>query len=77
MATPVPIFGFPVTVPDVAVVSVTGGTGTAGAVVVVADDVVVAPDDVELEDPEPDVVERPGDTCWLSGPPVMAVVVVV
>jgi hypothetical protein len=25
----------------------------------------------------PDVVERPGETCWLSGPPVTVVVVVV
>ena len=74
---PVPIFGFPVTVPDVTVVTKTGGTGTTDAVVVVADVVVVAGGDVEPEDPEPDVVERPGDTCELSGPPVRGVVVVV
>ena len=77
MTVPVPIFGFPVTVPDVALETVTGGTGTADAVVVVAVVVVVVPDDVEPEDPEPDVVERPGETCWLSGPPVTVVVVVV
>ena len=55
------------TVPDVAGAAVTVRTGT--------DVVVVVLDDVEV--PEPDVVERPGDTCWLSGPPVMVVVVVV
>jgi len=77
VTVPVPIFGLPATVPDVALATVIGGTGTDAVVVVAAVVVVVVPDDVEVDDPEPDVVERPGDTCWLSGPPVRVVVVVV
>jgi len=71
----VPIFGLPVRAPDA---TVTGGTGRDGVVVVCAGaGVVVVADDVEVDDPEPDVVERPGVTCWLSGPPVTVVVVTV
>lgn len=71
-------FGLPETVPDVVVVTgvltVTGGTGSAGV------DAVEPDDDEELvplpDVPLPDVVVRPGDTRWLSGPPVTVMLVV-
>lgn len=72
-------FGLPVTLPDVVVVTgvltVTDGTGTGVGDVCEPDDEeeLLVPELV----PEPDVVERPGVTCPVSGPPVTVMLVCV
>ena len=67
----------PVTLPDVVVVTgvltLTGGTGTAGVGAgALGGEEELVPELVPL----PDVVVRPGDTRWLSGPPVTTMLVV-